>query len=192
MRSNVPAGITAIAVAVFMAQSSTAFAVDLPEGVDPETGFRMDNYRAPTPDFVPGGKVVDTAAVKAALGNKSSRLVDVYAKGVLAEPVDGAWKVSEPHETIPGAVWVPHVGYGKLKPEQEAYFRANLQRLTDGDTGKGLIFFCMADCWHSWNAAKRASEWGYTAVGWYSLGSDGWKESGGTLVPATPEPIPTN
>ena len=29
----------------------------------------------------------------------------------------------------------------------------------------------------SWNAAKRAVEWGYSSVVWYPLGADGWEEA---------------
>ena len=182
--------LSAAAVALTLAAGpSGAGATTLPEGVDPATGFRLDNYRAPTPDFVPGGKVVDTATVRAAIDGKTAKLIDVYAKGVVADPATGAWSVSEPHDTIPGAVWIPLVGTGKLKPELETYFRSQLKRLTEDDASRPVIFFCMADCWHSWNAAKRAADWGYAAVNWYPLGTDGWKEDGGTLVPATPEPV---
>ena len=38
-----------------------------------------------------------------------------------------------------------------------------------------LLFFCLADCWMSWNAAKRAQEYGYTSVLWYPEGTDGWR-----------------
>ena len=36
---------------------TAAVAGELPDGVDPGTGYRMDNYRAPTPDTIPGGTV---------------------------------------------------------------------------------------------------------------------------------------
>jgi PQQ-dependent catabolism-associated CXXCW motif protein len=35
----------------------------------------------------------------------------------------------------------------------------------------------MTDCWMSWNAAKRAVEWGYSSVIWYPAGADGWEDA---------------
>jgi PQQ-dependent catabolism-associated CXXCW motif protein len=48
----------------------------------------------------------------------------------------------------------------------------------------------MADCWMSWNAAKRALELGHKAVVWYPEGTDGWSEAGLPLAPATAVPRP--
>lgn len=164
-------------------------AAQLPEGVDPATGFRMGNYRAPTPDWVPGGIVIDGDTLADLLPKKLRIAIDVYAQGVVADPIGGGWAVSEPHMSIPGAVWLPFVGSGKLTPMQEAYYRTSLTRLTANDRARGLVFFCLADCWHSWNAAKRAADWGYTDVAWYPLGTDGWVEDGRSLAAVTPEPI---
>ncbi len=77
-------------------------------------------------------------------------------------------------------------GFGKLDAAQEAYFRRNLEAVTKGDKARGLLFYCMSDCWHSWNAAHRAIEWGYSHVAWYPLGTDGWREHGGAFVEVTP------
>ena len=41
----------------------------------------------------------------------------------------------------------------------------------------------------SWNAAKRAIEWGYASVLWYPLGADGWEADGRALTEATPHII---
>jgi len=64
-----------------------------------------------------------------------------------------------------------------------SYFRRNLIRLSANDLTTPIVFFCTADCWQSWNASVRASQWGYTAVHWYPTGSDGWTEAGGELIP---------
>jgi len=40
------------------------------------------------------------------------------------------------------------------------------------------VFYCLASCWMSWNAAKRALELGYTNVAWYPEGTDGWADQG--------------
>jgi PQQ-dependent catabolism-associated CXXCW motif protein len=41
-----------------------------------------------------------------------------------------------------------------------------------------VVFYCLADCWMSWNAAKRAASWGYREVLWYRDGTDGWEAAG--------------
>ena len=81
-------------------------------------------------------------------------------------------------DSIPGAVWLPNVGFGELAPETEAYFRAGLARATGSDLHRPIVIFCMRDCWMSWNAAKRALGFGYTGVHWFPDGTDGWTESG--------------
>ncbi len=178
---------TTIAVAAWSAPHiAAAAAQDLPAGVDPATGYRMDHYRAPTPDTLPGGTVADYAMVEQATKDGSYQLIDVYAKGVKADPATGEWTVVEKREHIPTSIWLPGPGFGKLDAAQEAYFRRNLEAVTKGDKARGLLFYCMSDCWHSWNAAHRAIEWGYSHVAWYPLGTDGWREHGGAFVEVTP------
>jgi len=67
-----------------------------------------------------------------------------------------------------------------------AYFRKNLERVTAGDRNRPLVFYCFVDCWMSWNAAKRALEFGYVRVIWYPDGTDGWT---GPLAASTPVPL---
>jgi PQQ-dependent catabolism-associated CXXCW motif protein len=92
------------------------------------------------------------------------------------------------HMTIENAVWLPNVGYGALSPDHDAYFRRNLEMLTKGEKAKPLVFFCLENCWMSWNAARRALSYGYSNVAWYRDGSDGWQEIGGLIVDAHPLP----
>ena len=68
------------------------------------------------------------------------------------------------------------------------YFRAGLETATGGDKSRPLVFFCLAECWMSWNAAKRALEDGHQAVFWYPEGTDGWAAA---LLPLERvEPVP--
>jgi PQQ-dependent catabolism-associated CXXCW motif protein len=53
-----------------------------------------------------------------------------------------------------------------------------LSAVTDGDPSSPILFFCMENCWMSWNAAKRALEMGYRSVHWYPGGTDGWAGAG--------------
>ena len=70
----------------------------------------------------------------------------------------------------------------------EAYFRHGLARLTGGKRDAAVVFFCLKDCWMSWNAAKRALELGYTNVMWFSDGTDGWQELGYPLIDVKKDP----
>ena len=40
------------------------------------------------------------------------------------------------------------------------------------------MVYCQADCWMSWNAAKRLLSYGYSNVAWYPEGTDGWERAG--------------
>lgn len=155
--------------------------------IDTATGYRMERYRAPVPESVPGGITVDTAAVMNAQQNDNWVLIDVYPpKGLGPDPLDGHWIISESRDSMAGATWLPEVGRGHLERDAVDYFQRNLEALTGGDKSRGIVFYCTADCWQSWNASVRAISWGYTGVRWYPLGTDGWQEEGGTVEPVEP------
>jgi len=180
------AALALLAGAAAQAETSAEARARAPELFDPATGLRITRYRAPTPQDIPGALALDADAVRAAAA-AGAALIDVASAGAgVYFEEDGAWVGSEDHATIPGAIWLPEVGRGALSPEIEAYFRAALARITGGDMTRRLVFFCIADCWMSWNAAQRAASWGYPASDWFPLGVDGWAESGGARVPASP------
>lgn len=151
-------------------------------------GYRMDDYRKPVPATLKGATVVDTLQAENLLEKKAAIFIDVFPKP--PKPVNlpaGTLWIDPKHDTIEGAMWVPNVGYGATPAGVDDYFRQNLKRLTDANPGKPLLFFCLRDCWMSWNAAKRAMEWGYTNVMWYPQGTDGWQEAGNDLVSVSSE-----
>lgn len=157
---------------------------------DPATGFRISRYRAPTPLSVPGATTITVDDVKPLVRDEQAVLIDAMpSEGAGPDPETGTWRLSKKREHIPGSVWLPDVGRGTLTPEMDAYFRANLERLTEGDRTRPIIVYCIADCWMGWNAAKRAAEYGYARVHWMPDGSDGWRDWEGTLVPAEPVPL---
>ena len=94
-----------------------------------------------------------------------------------------------PRLDIPGSLWLPDTGYGELAPVMLDYFRRGLDRALDGRQ-RPLVFYCLKDCWMSWNAAKRALAQGYSNVAWYPGGSDGWAAAGLPVEKRTPEPRP--
>jgi PQQ-dependent catabolism-associated CXXCW motif protein len=152
-------------------------------------GYRLDDYRAPVPDRVPGGRTLDTAAAKALWERGEALWIDVLpAPRRPAGQAPGAiWKPL-PHRAIPGSLWLPEVGRGALSPAWEAYFRERLEAATGGRRDRPIVFYCLSECWMSWNATRRAAAYGYTALHWYPLGIDGWQAEG--LPTAVIEPTP--
>ena len=157
---------------------------------EPES-YRMAEYRAPVPASLDGATTVDAEGLQRLLAAETPLLIDVLPapRKPKDRPAGRIWR-PKPRENIPGSVWLPNVGYGELSSEFEGYFRDNLVRLTDGDLARQLVFYCQADCWMSWNAAKRALAYGYRNVVWYPEGTDGWEEAGLSLTPAEPVSMP--
>ncbi|WP_207459816.1 quinoprotein dehydrogenase-associated putative ABC transporter substrate-binding protein [Azospirillum sp. SYSU D00513] len=150
-------------------------------------GYRMDGYQSPTPAGLRGAETVTAERVEA-LAKEGALLLDVLPNPPKPEGLaEGTKWVPKPHLSIPGAHWLPNIGHGALSAEQEGYFRANLERLTGGDRSKPVVFFCKPDCWMSWNAAKRAVDWGYGNVKWFRDGIGGWEEAGHSLAELRPE-----
>lgn len=154
---------------------------------EPE-GYRMGDYRTPTPATLAGARVVDTAEAEA-LWRAGAAFVDVLPRAPKPEglPPGTLWR-ERPRHNIPGSLWLPDTGYGALAPATEAYFRAGLAKAAGGDRGQPLVIYCLADCWMSWNAAKRALSYGHAAVVWYPEGTDGWAAAGLPLALSEPEP----
>ncbi|HEX2840055.1 rhodanese-like domain-containing protein [Hyphomicrobium sp.] len=174
---------------MYAAFATAAFAGD-ENHFDPVTGFRIERYRAPTPDAVPGATTISVDDVRRLMRDEKAVLVDAMpAEGAGFDPKSGAWRLSKSREHIPGSSWLPDVGKGTLSPEMDTYFRLNLDRLTQGDRTRALIIYCLADCWMGWNAAKRAAAYGYTHVYWFPGGTDDWRDWEGPLENATPVPV---
>jgi PQQ-dependent catabolism-associated CXXCW motif protein len=146
-------------------------------------GYRTDNYRAETPATVSGGTALDTSAAHRLWRGGVAVWIDVLPTPHRPAnlPAAAVW-LPVARRDIPGSVWLPDVGRGDLNPRLEAYFRANLERVTKGRPEAPVVFYCLADCWMSWNAAKRAVRWGYTRIYWYRDGTDGWQ---GAKLPLT-------
>jgi PQQ-dependent catabolism-associated CXXCW motif protein len=151
--------------------------------VEEPADYRMDNFRTPVPATLKGAQVLSNDQA-ADLWNKDGAIfIDVYPQAPKPPnlPAGTFWR--EPsHRSIEGAHWLPNVGYGALNTTVDASFRANLERLSKGKRDAPLVFFCLKDCWMSWNAAKRALEYGYTKVMWFRDGTDGWQELGYPLA----------
>lgn len=148
-------------------------------------GYRIDHYRGPVGE-APEGVARITPEAVAALGERAV-LIDVMPAPGGHRDTDGTWHLAEPRHGIARAHWFPEAGRGVLDPAIAAWFAQGVARLTHGDRGRMIVTFCLADCWMSWNAARRLRAMGYTNVWWLAEGTDGWREAGLPLVDAVPE-----
>lgn len=179
-----------LALLAVTAGLATAAASDDLKHFDSVTGFRISRYRAPTPETAPGATTVSVEDVRQLMRGENAVLIDVMpAEGAGADPRTGVWRLSKRHDHIPGSTWLADVGTGELSAEMETYFKSNLERLSGGDRSRSMIFYCLADCWMGWNAAKRAAGYGFKRVYWFPDGADGWRDWEGPLAPAVPEPL---
>ena len=100
-------------------------------------------------------------------------------------PPSTIWR-EKPRDDVPGSIWLPDTGYGALAPVMQQYFEHGLEQASGGDRNRMLVFYCLANCWMSWNAAKRAIATGYSHVAWYPDGTDGWSAERLPLEQRTP------
>ena len=150
-----------------------------------EQGYRIAWLRSPTPDSIDGAVTLNVERLKAKMRSANPPvLVDVLPLTWM-----GIWVETDPHRSLPGAVWLPNVGRANLEPMWARYLNDNLERITAGDKRRELVLFCRADCWYSWNAVKRLVDWGFTSLYWYRLGTDGWLEAGEELYEIDPQPL---
>jgi PQQ-dependent catabolism-associated CXXCW motif protein len=135
-------------------------------GIAPPPGYRAVDYHAPTPDHLPGARVVTTAELHA----MSQAPVPPMLIDVLSGPA---------HRTLPGAIWLHNGGLGDYSAEEHKRFLDALARITGHDRQRALVFFCSGvRCWLSYNAALRAVRGGYGNVYWYRGGIDAWRAAG--------------
>jgi PQQ-dependent catabolism-associated CXXCW motif protein len=135
-------------------------------GIAPPPGYRAKDYHGPTPDEVPGARVIRTGELKAKLEQQPRPfLIDV-----LSGPV---------HRTLAGALWLHNGGLGDFDAAEEKRFLDALTLISGADKARELVFFCSgARCWLSYNAALRAARTGYTNIYWYRGGIEAWREAG--------------
>ncbi|RVU38210.1 PQQ-dependent catabolism-associated CXXCW motif protein [Hwanghaeella grinnelliae] len=175
-------------VGVLLAALFVCGAAQAEQPAEPD-GFRMDSYRAPVPVSLEGAIVLDDAGARALWQEGSAKFVDVLPRPPKPKnlPEGTIWR-DKPRHSIPGATWLVNVGYGAIAEETDRYFRDGLAAVTGNDKAHPVVFFCLAECWMSWNAAKRALGYGYTSVYWYPNGTDGWTAQAWATEQLEPRP----
>lgn len=180
-----PAALTAFAMIAFAVMGARAAEVLEPND------YRLEDYRAPTPATLRGAKVVGTPEAEKIWRSRTASFIDVLPRPPRPRSLpEGTLWHDKPRVDIPDSIWLPDTGYGKLAPSMADYFAKGLEKATHGDHARLIVLYCLADCWMSWNAAKRALSLGYSNVAWYREGTDGWLAAGLPLKDATPEPRP--
>lgn len=144
-------------------------------GIEATATPRRSSYHAPTPIRIPGARVVKTLELKALLeSSKSVVVIDVFD--------------SNTRTTIPGAFWIRGGGDGEFFATERSRFSSALEKLTNGDKTRPLVFLCFdSECWLSYNASLHAIEAGYRDVIWYRGGTQAW--TGANLERKKPESV---
>jgi PQQ-dependent catabolism-associated CXXCW motif protein len=175
----------AIAIAAFAAGARAEVLVPEPEG------YRTEDYRAPVPETLAGGRVLTTVEAEAIWRAKSGVFIDVLPRPPKPSnlPAGTVWR-DKPRFDIPGSVWLPDTGYGELAEATETYLRQGVVRASGGNRAMLIVVYCQANCWMSWNAAKRIQTYGYSNVAWYPEGTDGWERANLPTVESQPAPQP--
>jgi PQQ-dependent catabolism-associated CXXCW motif protein len=177
-----------LAVAVFAALAFTGPAQAQASVPEPD-GYRMDDYRAPVPATLAGARVLSTAEAEAVWRAGTAVFIDVLPRAPKPQnlPAGTVWR-DKPRFDIPGSIWLPDTGYGKLARPTEDYLRRGIERASGGNKAALLVIYCQEDCWMSWNAAKRILSYGYSNVAWYPDGSEGWQRANLPATQTQPEP----
>ena len=126
-------------------------------------GYRTSEYRSPVPATVNGKAGLSTDQAATLWRDHAAVFIDTLPQPPKPAglPEGTIWHPKSRND-IPGSVWLPDTGYGELPPIMETYFETNLRDATHGDRSRRLVFYCLANCWMSWNAAKHAVSLGYT------------------------------
>lgn len=142
-------------------------------------GYRLDDYRSETPATLQGANVIDARELHQLMRHEAVIVIDVLPQPPRPQelPATTYWRAPARHD-IPGSIWLANVGYGHLSDEMDAYFRDALYKISLGEKTRKMVFYCDARCWMSWNAAKRAIEYGYRDIYWFPGGVQAWIEAG--------------
>ncbi len=141
----------------------TSFAFEAKDwGTEVITSTKKSPYHAKTPTSIPGARVIKTLELK--------ELLVVNKSVVVIDTLDGKNRLS-----IPGAFWMSGAGEGQFYMAENSRFSAALEKLTNGDKNRPIVFLCVSsECWLSYNASLHALEAGYKDVIWYRGGTNAW------------------
>jgi PQQ-dependent catabolism-associated CXXCW motif protein len=172
--------IAGMALVLALAQGP-AGAAEPPAPPQPE-GYWTGPAHGRTPAGLTGAAVLGASALGRLIEEERPLLLDVAAADQKPPgmPDDRPWRPI--HRSIPGSVWMPGAGAGRLDPADEDRLRTRVAALVGARRDRPIVTFCHRDCWASWNAAKRLVQQGYTRIFWFPGGVEGWQDSYDTAV----------
>ncbi len=148
-------------------------------------GYRIDRYRSPTPQTAASARTIGPQELQALRRSAPAPLViDVINLEFRA----GRFLLTEPHASVPGAIWLPNTGKGDLDESWRDYLLDNVRARTAGRRDHPVVVLCKSDCWLSWNATRRLAEAGYSQLYWLRDGIDSWQNAGHPSVIIEPVP----
>lgn len=167
--------VLSICAITFVLLSPSVIAANIPQ----PDGYRLELYDDLVPDGLDGATTVSGLQIKDLQQSVDIVIVDVIPEHRKPDflPENQMW-FPVPHRGLVGALWLPDVGFGVLSEVTENYFKKHLLAATNADLETPLVFYCRANCWMSWNAAKRALSFGYRRVYWYTDGIEDWDFEG--------------
>src|ERR1700692_3036585 len=128
------------ALIAFLVAAVQAAAADVTE---PE-GYRLEDYRSPTPATLRGAKVIGTDEAEAIWRSHVASFVDVLPRPPRPRdlPAGTLWR-DRPRANIPGSIWLPDTGYGELASGMAGYFANGLDKARHGDRARMLFLYCL-------------------------------------------------
>src|SRR5260221_7449621 len=131
---------------------------------EPEV-YRTDNYRAPVPATLAGARVLSTAEAEAIWRAKAGGFIDVLPRPPKPQglPAGTVWR-DKPRLNIPGSIWLPDTGYGKLSSATEDYLKLGIMRASGGSNALMLMIYCKADICKYWNSSNLIHSYVYSNV----------------------------
>ncbi len=135
-------------------------------GAAPTDKLHAGPMHGPTPNSIPGAKLITTAALVDLLKTDAQRV--------------RVFDVLGTNERLPNALnAVPAHQAGSFDDAVQREFGKYMQQVTQGQQDTPLVFYCASTmCWMSYNAALRAKALGYRNVLWYRGGVEAWKAAG--------------
>jgi PQQ-dependent catabolism-associated CXXCW motif protein len=176
-------------VSVSLLTATAAPLADPAFAPEPDT-FWTGPIHGPVPATIKGGRVATTADVLALLKDGAIAIDVTNAPRRPENLAPAAPWMPAPHAVLPGSLWIPGVGVAFIPVSLDEYFRARLGELSGDDLDKPVLVYCHERCWLSWNAARRAIDYGYRKVYWYPEGIEGWRAAGRGTAYARAEPVP--
>lgn len=180
----------AAAAGLALGAGRRAWGQDSAEALFDAAGYRRTRYRAPVDrDPAPAGILPLARALRLRPG-RDSLFIDVLpADGARRDPGTGVWDGVPPHQTIPGALWLPETGRAIPDPALWGGLIETIGAARRAHPRWPIVLFCRADCWMSWNAARRLALGGVTGVWWQPEGIDGWHDAGRPLAASLPHVV---